>query len=90
MAPRKQPRRGGTRKGFKLTKPRRATENYPGTHMVPDEITGNAQRGAWKRGWEAGRAGKTLRSNPYSTVTATYARGLNRLWIAGFHASLGA
>lgn len=89
MAARKRARRGGPQPGFKLTKPRKPATQFPGTSMVPDSIAGNAQRGAWKRGWEAGKAGKTLRSNPYSTDAATYARGLNRLWIAGFHASVG-
>jgi hypothetical protein len=87
MTPKKRPRRGGPQKGYKLKAPRQPITDHPTTEMVPDHVRGNAQRGAWKKGWEAARAGKTTRSNPYDVMTATYARGLHRLWNEGFHAS---
>jgi hypothetical protein len=88
--PKKRARRGGPKPGFKLSAPRRSPEQFPTTDMVPDSVRGNAQRGAWKKGWEAAQKGRTPRSNPYSTESATYARGLHRLWMEGFNAIAGA
>lgn len=76
----------GPRKGFKLKKPRAPITKHPATADVPEEVVGNAHRGAFKKGMEARRAGKHfLRSNPYDASLPRWGgRALWRKFRQGF------
>lgn len=78
--------RGGPRPGYHLTKPRAKSTEFPETDMVPENIKGNAQRGAWKKGYVAASEGKRSSTNPYDVTQTNYVRGLHGMWSAGWRA----
>jgi hypothetical protein len=82
-------RRGGPKPGYHLSKPRATAENFPETEMVPEYVTGNAQRGAWKKGWVAAEKGERITANPYDVTQTNYVRGLHGMWASGWRAYAG-
>lgn len=52
--------------------------------QVPAGVAGNAQRGAWARGWCDGVRRRALKRNPYARAGSGFHHGMSTLYRAGW------